>query len=112
MHITVSNEYQFEQAFRQYGRDNQFSYKGLRLLFEYLEEIDPKYELDVIALCCEYSEETPEDIARNYLIDLNDADPESDDYAEQCAAIVRDYLQDHTSIVGETSTGAIVYAQF
>jgi hypothetical protein len=111
MKTTVS-KYDFERAFVDAGRKDQFSYEGLGLLFDYLEEIDPDYDLDVIALCCDYSEECAEDIARNYSIDLNDADPESDDYEEQCAAIVRDYLEAHTSIVGETSTGAIIYAQF
>ena len=112
MYLTIDNASQFRDEFRAHNRGDQFSYEGLGLLFEYLEEIDPQYELDVIALCCEYSEETPEDIARNYSIDLNDADPEDDDHAEQASAIVREYLSDNTSVVGVTASGSIIYQQF
>ena len=50
----------FQRAFIDYGRANQFSNEGLDGLYEYLEEafndMGEEYELDVIALCCEYSE--------------------------------------------------------
>ena len=52
--------YDFRQAFQDYGRGAQFSYDALTALFEWLEELaadtDKPYELDVIALCCEFSE--------------------------------------------------------
>jgi len=48
----------FVDAF-QIRKDN-FSYDGLQALFDYLEEYEKEtgkeIELDVIALCCEYSE--------------------------------------------------------
>ena len=51
--------YDFERAFKDFDRDN-FSYDGLKALFEYLEEYEDdtgeELELDVIALCCEYAE--------------------------------------------------------
>ena len=51
--------YDFERAFKRYEREN-FSYDGLKALFEYLEEFEggtgEEVELDVIALCCEYAE--------------------------------------------------------
>ena len=51
--------YDFERAFKRYEREN-FSYDGLKALFEYLEEFEAgtgeEIELDVIALCCEYAE--------------------------------------------------------
>jgi hypothetical protein len=41
-------------------RSNQFSYEGKKALFDYLEEYEDstgeEVELDVIALCCEYTE--------------------------------------------------------
>jgi len=53
------NMYDFERAFKNFERDN-FSYDGLKALFEYLEEYEDstgeEVELDVIALCCEYAE--------------------------------------------------------
>ena len=101
----------FCDAFRAYDRLDNFSREGLELLFDHCEECDPDMELDVISLCCDYNEDTVAEIARNYSIDLNDADPEDDDYEEQCAAIVLDYLNDNTTVVGETADG-FVYAAF
>jgi hypothetical protein len=41
-------------------RKENFSYEGLRLLFDYLEEVEAdsgvEIELDVIALCCDFTE--------------------------------------------------------
>ena len=57
---TNVNLYSFRQSFINYDRENQFSYNGLTSLFEYLEQYeedtDTEIELDVIALCCEYTE--------------------------------------------------------
>lgn len=108
MKTTVSR-YDFERAFADAGRKENFSYEGLKALFEYLEQYEEdtgeEIELDVIALCCDYSEDTIEDIANNYGIDLVDVDEEDQ------ADFVRNYLEAHTSLVGETSTG-FVYACF
>ncbi len=50
---------QFTDAFK-VTRPNNFSYAGLRALFDYLEEYEEstgeEIELDVVALCCEYTE--------------------------------------------------------
>jgi len=50
----------FQRAFIDFNRGSQFSNEGLDGLYEYLEEAfddtDEEYELDVIALCCEFSE--------------------------------------------------------
>ena len=49
----------FARAFERMGRVDNFEHDGLRALFEYLEELaedtGEPIELDVIALCCEYS---------------------------------------------------------
>ena len=54
------NNYQFHRAFERMGRGKQFTYEGLNALFDYLEEYEDgtgeTIELDVIALCCEYTE--------------------------------------------------------
>jgi len=111
---TTINRYQFERAFVDAGRKDQFSYEALGLLFDYFEsyeeETGQEIELDVIAICCEYTEDTAEEIARNYSIDLSDLDPEDDDYEEQCTEAVRDHLNDNTTLVGETATGFVYLA--
>lgn len=112
---TIINKSDFRSAFHDADRKDQFSYEALGLLFDYFEQIEAdtgeEIELDVIAICCEYSEDSFSEIARNYSIDLNDCDPESDDYSDQCKAFVMAYLNDNTVVVGETDT-SIVYAQF
>ena len=49
----------FRDAFRDYDRDN-FSYDGLEALYNWVTELDgdcgTETELDVIALCCEFTE--------------------------------------------------------
>ncbi len=51
---------EFTDRFRDMDRDNNFTYEGKRALFDYLEEYEEdtgeEIELDVIALCCEYTE--------------------------------------------------------
>jgi len=96
----------FRTAFYSAGRKDQFSYEALGLLFEYFEEIDPEYDLDVIAICCEYSEATPEDIARDYQIDIHGLE---DDEIQRA---VLDHLYYQTSVVGVTHSDTIVFAQY
>ncbi len=50
----------FQDAFKNYNRTENFSPEGLRALYDYLEEVyensGEPLKLDVIALCCEYTE--------------------------------------------------------
>lgn len=52
------------------NKNGNFSYKGLRALFEYLDELGTEenpIKCDVIALCCDYSEyENIEEYLSNY----------------------------------------------
>ncbi len=87
------NFYEFERAFAGMDRKENFSYEGLKLLFEYLEEMEEdagiEIELDVVGLCCEYSEyESLEEIAENYGIE-----GEEDE--------IEEYLMDHTDFVSK-----------
>jgi predicted ArsR family transcriptional regulator len=110
MIIQSVNLYQFRDAFVRAGRGDQFSYDGLSAIFDYLEELSDdtgeNIELDVIAICCEFAESDWESIASDYNIDLTDCEDD-----EQSIDAVRDYLESHTSLVGE-SEGSFVYANF
>jgi hypothetical protein len=59
MYQTISRT-DFHDAFRDMGRGKQFSYEGKNALLDYLEELEDEtgepIELDVIALCCDYTE--------------------------------------------------------
>ena len=107
---TTVNLYDFRNAFQSHGRQEQFSYDAQELLFDYFEDMEDsngeEIELDVIAICCEYAEDTAENIAEQYDIDLEDSD-DDDEKIER----VTEYLNDHTSVIGNTDS-TIVYAQF
>lgn len=57
---TTVNKYQFRRAFEEMNRTNNFTYAGLNALFEYLEQYEEdtgeEIELDVIAICCDFTE--------------------------------------------------------
>lgn len=112
MKTTVSSS-SFHRAFEQMRPDN-FSSEGLDLLYEYLESLEAdtgeEIELDVIALCCDYSEDTIEDIINNYDIEAPEASDGDEQADEERREAVRAYLEEHTTIVGETSDG-FVYCQ-
>jgi hypothetical protein len=107
---TTVNMYDFIEAFRSCDRMDNFSREGLELLFEYLEEYEEscgvEVELDVIALCCDYSEDTWQSIAENYSIEYDENENE-----DEGKNVVRQYLEDNTQLIGETSSG-FVYACF
>jgi len=52
--------YDFLEEFRKHGRENQFSYEGKKALFDYLndlsEDLGEPIELDVIGICCDFTE--------------------------------------------------------
>ena len=70
------HHFDFRDAFRRMDRVDQFSYEGAQLLFDYLESYEQdtgeRIELDVIALCCDYTEDDAEAIAQSYNIDISD----------------------------------------
>lgn len=63
--------YDFLQEFERHGRENQFTYEGKKALFNYLEELSEDLgepiELDVIAICCDFTEyNSVEEFNRDY----------------------------------------------
>ena len=52
--------------FSQCGRENQFSYTALEHLIEYFDGIGEDIELDVIALCCDFSEDDLDSVLESY----------------------------------------------
>ena len=47
---------EFTSEFHHAGRGKQFSHAALLALYDYLEEINPDTELDVVSICCDFSE--------------------------------------------------------
>jgi len=81
------NEYQFTEAFKRI-RPNNFSYEGLKALFEWFEELEndtgEEMELDVIAICCEFTE-------------YENLKQYNDEYNNECEEI--DEIADDTTLI-------------
>lgn len=101
----------FCDAFVRMDRNNNFSYEGKQMLFDslesYEEDTQTEIELDVIALCCEYNEDTTEEIISNYNIDIKEEATE-----EEKIEIVRDYLDNNTCLIGQPLDGVFLYQAF
>ena len=127
---TLVSSYDFHRAFEEL-RSNNFSYNGLDALFEYFEEYedstDTEIELDVIAICCDFSESTVDEIINNYIHQkscgnecIYDADvweeiKAADNDDDEIADIIERFLSDNTTVMRiESSNGipAFVYAAF
>jgi hypothetical protein len=93
------NFYDFEDAFQRAGRADQFSYEAKRMIFDYLEEVESasgeELELDVIAICCDFVEAAEDEVV--------------DDYGCEDA---ESYLEENTTLLGQTDDGNFVYVQF
>ncbi len=93
----------FCDAFSDTYKEN-FTYAGKRALFDYLEEYEEstgeEIELDIVALCCEYTEY--EDVAECY-DDYND-DRESNELSNE---EMLEWLQDNTQVI-EFDGGVII----
>tara|TARA_R110000823_G_scaffold233682_1_gene360040 strand:- start:997 stop:1386 length:390 start_codon:yes stop_codon:yes gene_type:complete len=95
--VKTLNVHDFRQAFIDYNRGEQFTYNALTALFEWLEELaedtGTPYELDVIALCCEFTEyDNLAEVQANYS-------------GTELESI--DDLQDHTTVI-EFDGGIII----
>jgi len=98
----------FIQAFTTMGRPHEFSRAGLISLFEYLEEVEPELELDVIGLCCEFTEYGSAFEAAQDFDYAPDPEEEDVDTLEESAL---DWLRGKTCVL-DTSGGGVIIACF
>jgi len=93
--------FRFRDAFKQSDTyKNNFSYEGLHTLFEYFEQLEDdigeEIELDVVAICCDYTEYD----------NLNDFNA---DYNYQ---YTRDELEDETIVIDIPDTERFIIGVF
>ena len=104
---TTVNQSEFIEAFRRYDRYDQFGYDALCSLFDYMEQLESdageEIELDVIAICCEYSVDSVEDIASSHDIDIEDMDE------DEARDAVLEYLNDNTTVIDGDCNDQILY---
>lgn len=97
------NFYDFERAFHNCGRADNFSYEAKKAIFDYLESLEEdtgeEIELDVIAICCDFNESTLQEINNDYykeFVTLEEA---------------AEWMERETSVV-DTLDDTIVYRSF
>ena len=96
---TTVNSSDFVDAFSTHNRLDQFSYEGLKALFEHFEQYEEdtgeEMELDVIAICCDFSEHaTATEAATEHGWEA-DAEADEDDNEEAALA----WLTDRTQVI-------------
>ena len=96
------NEYDFIRAFGDMDRKENFSYESLVALYEDIKDFEEttgeSVELDVIAICCEYSEYENAQEAYNAYSGVTDLSPEE--------SLV--WLEERTSVICTTSSTIII----
>jgi len=102
--------HEFQRDFQDVRPDN-FSYDGLKALFDYLEDLSDdcgtEIELDVIAICCEFSEyDSAMEAAREHgndyyplLYDDDDNEREEEEVEEEADAYFIEWLQERTQVI-------------
>jgi hypothetical protein len=102
---TTINLHQFRDAFYRMDRKTNFSYEGLEVLFngleEYEEDTGEEMDFDVIALCCDFSEMTEQEIMDSYNVNL-----------EESSKDMYDWLSNQTWVLGQTASGSFIFRQF
>lgn len=78
----------FIQAFKDMNRYDQFGTRALRALFWHFEDLEDscgeEFELDVIAICCDYALIYTRDLVCQYNIPLSDEDNEEQVTEDVC----------------------------
>ena len=102
------------------SRDETFSYDGKKALFDYLEEYEEstktEIEMDIVALCCEFTEyASVEDYLSNYypseVDNEKDEGEEDEDFKDRIQEETLKYLEDNTTVIllnSELNDGFII----
>ena len=99
--IQTLDKYELQAQFKAYDRD-YYSLDGYQAMIDMFEETGTNYEIDVIALCCDFSEASIEDIRKEYDLDEEEYPEDSD---------VLDWLNYRTYAM-ELDNGAVLYQAF
>lgn len=63
---TIDSGSDLRREFQDMGRGSSFSDSGFDALFDLLDNLGEDFELDVIAVDCDFSEDDLEDVLENY----------------------------------------------
>lgn len=108
MIVKTFDLYDFRREFERYDRGDRFSDEALEELYNYYDDFGEPYELDVIEICCNWTEyENLEEYAKAYM-DESDFEGMDDDEREET---ILDDL-DRNTYFSRLSNGAILIQDF
>jgi len=86
------------------NRKDNFSYSGLKAMFEYFEKLDDdcgqEMEFDPIAICCEFTEADYDYFIETYDIHAQlDLSVEELDEMDEDKTPILDWLREHTQVI-------------
>jgi hypothetical protein len=113
---TKINFYAFAESFVKMGRFEQFSTEALAVLFDYYEALEDDigesfgFELDVIAICCEWSEYKIKELPA--VFDEFEWETFGELSGDELMRYIKDVLEDKTTVldVGGDSGSVLVMA--
>ncbi len=114
------SEYTFTEAFRKIRPDN-FSYAGLKAMFDYFEQMEEdtgeEMELDVIAICCEWTEydsaaEACAECVTGWGTPEREEAESDEDYAERVQEEALKELRDATRTIEDYDGEKVIMLQF
>lgn len=129
MKKTLSENDFLNEVERWETRKDSFSKEGWRALFRYIEDYESgtgeESELDIVALCCEFSEyESAWDAMKEYqpedmpVVDLQAYSDENDgegmdllEVQEESEKMAREWLEEHTTVI-DVEGGGVIVRQF
>lgn len=107
--ITIDNAYELKKRFEAANRD-YYTLEACDALIEIFEECGENIELDIVAICCDYYENTPADIIDTY-DNIDEIAEARDEDGEIDMEKLMDALNYYTYAV-ELSNGNILYQTF
>ena len=106
---TIDNAYQLEQLFRECGRENHFSHEGFNALYDYLDEysdeVGEDFKVDVIGLCCDFTEYSGwEELYNNYSYSYNNESKTFEELEENDELDdFKEWVQNRTTVIEVTN---------
>ena len=114
MYIQVT-ESMFHDQFFAFNRENNFSYDARSMLFYYLTEAEDNgengesgLELDIIGICCDFTESTIEEFISDYNLEEDTKELEE----EEKQNFVEEYINYNSIFLGFSSDNSVLYANF
>lgn len=103
------------------GTNSGFSYQGMCVLFDYLENLESQtgedIEFDPVGIRCEFSESSLEELIEQYddlkelCPEFDDEEPSAKDWAKMHET-AKEYLENNTTLCGMTKDGKYIYIVF